>query len=149
MLALCRDIAFLVWAALAVVPWLGGWVRMVDPTTGAVKSLDPWQPMVSIAADSIGPAGKLLIALTYLRDSLPSLLAPVSNLAGTVLGLPSLVGMAGLVGLFVWAIYSLVQWQLWQRWDTAARQRFLAASVDSSHARLRAAAEPAVPLISA
>ena len=43
--------------------------------------------------------------------------------------------MAVLVGVVIWAIYSLVTWAWWQRWDTAAREAFLQAAVDSSKAR--------------
>jgi len=141
-LALCRDIAFLTWVAAAVVPWLAGWVRMVEPTTGTIRAVDPWQPLATIAPESVGLSGKLLTALTFVRDSMPSLLSPLSSLAGTLLGLPSLIGMAALVGVVVWSIYSLVQWQWWRRWDRAARGAFLAACVESCHARLRATATP-------
>jgi hypothetical protein len=84
----------------------------------------------------------VLSALLWLRDSLPGLLAPLAGLAGLLLGLPALLGLALGVGLVVWAIYRLVQWQWWQRWDEAARQRFLAAAVASSLARLRSPTTP-------
>jgi hypothetical protein len=55
-LALCRDVALVTWTALAIVPWLAGWIRMVDPTTGAARMVDTWQPLASIAPGSVGIA---------------------------------------------------------------------------------------------
>jgi len=135
-LALWRDIAFVGWAVPALVPWLAGWIQ----------GTAPWEPLSAIPPQALGPAGVLLSALVWLRDSLPSLFGPVSGVAGTLLGLPALPGLALLVGVAVWAIYSLVDWQWWQRWDAAARAEFLEAAVSSSQRHLRAASVAGSPL---
>jgi hypothetical protein len=129
-LALWRDIAFVMWAGTSLGPWLLGWLSGVNP----------WGPLSAVPLAAIGPAGVVLRALTFVRDRLPDLFAPISALAALLLNLPALVGMAALVGIVAWAIYSLVKWLWWQRWDTAARQAFLEASVQSSRERLRAQA---------
>jgi hypothetical protein len=124
-LALWRDVAFVLWAAISLGPWLLGWL----------KDVNPWGPLSAIRPTSVGPAGVVLQLLTAIRDGLPELFAPISATAAFLLNLPALVGMAVLVGVVVWAIYSVVKWVWWQRWDTAARQAFLVAAVDSSKAR--------------
>jgi hypothetical protein len=124
-LALWRDVAFVVWTICSFGPWLLGWLQ----------SVNPWGPLSAVSPTAIGPAGVVLAVLTFLRDRLPDLLAPVSGLAATLLSLPALLGMAALVGVVMWAIYNLGLWAWWQPWDAAARRAFLEASVKSSQAR--------------
>jgi len=127
--ALWRDIAFGVWLISAIVPWLGGWIQ----------SVGPWEPLAKISPATVGPAGLVLSALIDVRDSLPSILAPVAGFAGALLALPALVGLAAVMGVVMWGLYSLVERLWWQRWDEAARSAFLDAVVSSSKSRLRAA----------
>src|SRR5205823_86593 len=110
---------------------LAGWL---DPGATA------WEPLSAIAPRAVGPAGVLLSAVVWLRDSLPSLFGLVSGLAAMLLGLPALLGLSVvLVGVVVWTVYSLVNWQWWQRGDTAARAEFLEAAVNSTERRLKPA----------
>jgi hypothetical protein len=127
-LALWRDVAIGLWALFAVLPWLTGWLRGVDP----------WQPLSNVAPAAIGPAAWVLAVVSFASTSLPPLLAPVAAVASMLLGLPALLGLAALIGVVMWGIYSLVLWQWWQRWDTAERASFVSACVASSQARLRA-----------
>lgn len=134
-LALWRDVAFVLWTLSSLGPWLLGWL----------KSVNPWGPLSAVPPATIGPAGMVLQVLTFLRDDLPDLLAPVSGAAAVLLGLPALLGMAALVGAVMWGIYSAVKWLWWQRWDTQARLSFLEASVQSSLARSRAVTPSPAP----
>ncbi|MBV9602776.1 MAG: hypothetical protein JOZ87_38790 [Chloroflexi bacterium] len=127
-LALWRDVIFVAWALTSLGPWLLGWLA----------SVNPWGPLSAVSPSSLGPAGVVVEALKFLQTGLPDLLAPISGIAGVLLGLPALLGIAVLVGVVAWAIYSLVDWQWWQRWDAAARGAFLQASVESSQAQRRA-----------
>ena len=124
-LALWRDVAFVAWAVCALTPWLAGWIQ----------GIDPWQPLADVPPAGLGPAGWLLSALFFIRDSLPPVVAPISGVAAMLLSLPALLGLSALVGVVVWGIYSLVAWQWWQRWDTEAREAFLANCVKSSQSR--------------
>jgi hypothetical protein len=136
-LALWRDVAFVLWAVSSLGPWLLGWL----------KSVNPWGPLSAVPAATIGPAGVVLQVLTAVRDDLPDLLAPISAMAGALLGLPALLGMAVVVGVVAWAVYSLVVWLWWRRWDSAARTAFLEASVKSSLARQRTTRRPPVATV--
>ena len=126
-LALWRDIAVAFWALGAVVPWVFGWIRNVDP----------WSP-VSTVPVTIGPAGALINFLQLLATQLPSQLAPISGLANGLLQLPALIGLAVLFGALVWAVYTVVQWLWWNRWNDAAQAEFLERCVASSRERLKA-----------
>jgi hypothetical protein len=137
-LALWRDVAFGVWAVSSLGPWLLGWL----------KSVNPWGPLSAVPPATIGPAGIVLHVLTFVRDDLPDLLAPISGTAAILLSLPALLGMAVLVGVLTWGIYSLVKWLWWRRWDTAARRAFLEACVTSSQDRLRATMPASRPMAS-
>jgi hypothetical protein len=134
-LALWRDVTFLCWAMAALAPWLLGWIR----------GIGAWDPLTTMSPSSIGPAGIVLNLLRFMRDSLPSLLAPIAGLAAMLLQLPALVGLAALLGIVVWGLYSLVERAWWQPWDTVARAAFLKACVDSGRARLRASSVPGTP----
>jgi hypothetical protein len=126
-LALWRDIAVAFWLFGSFAPWVFGWIQ----------SVDPWEPLSRIKTQ-VGPAGAILGVLGWLHDSLPPLLAPLSGLAGVLLQLPALVGLAALFGVIVWVVYRFVQWKWWEAWDAAAREDFLKQCARSSRERRQA-----------
>jgi hypothetical protein len=134
-LALWRDIAVAFWVFFGFAPWVLGWIQGVDP----------WEPLSRIKTQ-VGPAGAILGVLGWLHDSLPPLLAPVSGLAGMLLQLPALLGLALLLGVVVWVIYRLVQWTVWETWDKAARDDFLTQCANSSRERRQAEVPEGSPI---
>jgi hypothetical protein len=123
-LALWRDVAVSAWLLAAVVPWLAGPLRGVDP----------WAPIREIdqRPDALG---WLVTTLAAIQHDAPPLFAPIASAAGVVLQVPALVGGAALLGILAWGIYSLGLAVWWQPWDRRSRAAFVSAVVHSALGR--------------